>query len=53
MMFWKWGLANSGRYTAPAQPEKLENDLYAPFAGILHNDVQGEFIALKYSKRPY
>ncbi|KAF8851156.1 Cse1-domain-containing protein [Acephala macrosclerotiorum] len=28
------------RYTAPSQPEKLENDLYPPFAGILHNDVQ-------------
>jgi exportin-2 (importin alpha re-exporter) len=30
------------RYAAPAQPEKLENDLYPPFAGILHNDVQGK-----------
>jgi exportin-2 (importin alpha re-exporter) len=29
------------RYSAPSQPEKLENDLYAPFAGILANDVQG------------
>ena len=29
------------RYSAPSQPEKLENDLYPPFAGILHNDVQG------------
>lgn len=28
------------RYSAPSQPEKLENDLYPPFAGILHNDVQ-------------
>lgn len=30
------------RYSAAAQPEKLENDLYAPFAGVLQNDVQGE-----------
>lgn len=30
------------RYSAPSQPEKLENDLYPPFAGILHNDVQGK-----------
>ncbi|TVY84129.1 Importin alpha re-exporter, partial [Lachnellula suecica] len=28
------------RYSASAQPEKLENDLYAPFAGVLANDVQ-------------
>lgn len=30
------------RYAAPSQPEKLENDLYTPFAGILQNDVQGK-----------
>jgi exportin-2 (importin alpha re-exporter) len=30
------------RYSAAAQPEKLENDLYAPFAAVLQNDVQGE-----------
>jgi exportin-2 (importin alpha re-exporter) len=30
------------RYAAPSQPEKLENDLYPPFAGILQNDVQGK-----------
>jgi exportin-2 (importin alpha re-exporter) len=29
------------RYSAPSQPEKLENELYPPFAGILQNDVQG------------
>jgi exportin-2 (importin alpha re-exporter) len=29
------------RYAAPSQPEKLESDLYPPFAGILQNDVQG------------
>lgn len=29
------------RYSASAQPEKLENDLYTPFAAILQNDVQG------------
>jgi exportin-2 (importin alpha re-exporter) len=29
------------RYAAPSQPEKLENDLYPPFAGVLQNDVQG------------
>ncbi|KAN0103021.1 Cse1 domain containing protein [Hyaloscypha variabilis] len=28
------------RYAAPSQPEKLENDLYRPFAGILQSDVQ-------------
>ncbi|KUJ11751.1 Cse1-domain-containing protein [Mollisia scopiformis] len=28
------------RYAAPSQPEKLENHLYPPFAGILHRDVQ-------------
>ncbi|TVY93759.1 Importin alpha re-exporter [Lachnellula willkommii] len=28
------------RYSASAQPEKLENDLYPPFAGVLQNDVQ-------------
>ncbi|KAH8683367.1 CAS/CSE protein [Tricladium varicosporioides] len=28
------------RYSAPLQPEKLENDLYTPFAAILQNDVQ-------------
>ncbi|KAJ5778914.1 hypothetical protein N7457_006634 [Penicillium paradoxum] len=31
------------RYAAPANPDKLEQALYAPFAGILQNDVQ-EFI---------
>jgi exportin-2 (importin alpha re-exporter) len=30
------------RYAAPSQPEKLEEALYPPFAGILTNDVQGE-----------
>jgi exportin-2 (importin alpha re-exporter) len=28
------------RYAAPSHPEKLENDLYPPFASVLHNDVQ-------------
>ncbi|KAH8598260.1 CAS/CSE protein [Bisporella sp. PMI_857] len=28
------------RYAAPLQPEKLEQELYSPFAGILQNDVQ-------------
>jgi exportin-2 (importin alpha re-exporter) len=28
------------RYAAPTQPEKLENELYAPFAGVLSSDVQ-------------
>ncbi|CZT50240.1 probable importin-alpha export receptor [Rhynchosporium secalis] len=28
------------RYTAPSMPEKLEEILYTPFAGILSNDVQ-------------
>ncbi|KAJ5475856.1 CAS/CSEC-terminal [Penicillium sp. IBT 31633x] len=31
------------RFAAPANPDKLEQALYAPFAGILQNDVQ-EFI---------
>ncbi len=35
------------RYGAPSQPEKLENDLYPPFAGILQSDVQG-----KHAKTP-
>lgn len=30
------------RYAAPSQPEKLETDLYPPFASILSNDVQGK-----------
>ncbi len=30
------------RFAAPAQPEKLENALYVPFAGVLQNDVQGK-----------
>lgn len=30
------------RYAAPSRPEKLEKDLYPPFAGILQNDVQGK-----------
>ena len=30
------------RYSAPASPDKLEQALYAPFAGILQNDVQGK-----------
>lgn len=29
------------RYAAPSQPEKLEEALYTPFAGILTTDVQG------------
>lgn len=29
------------RFSASSQPEKLETDLYAPFASILQNDVQG------------
>ncbi|KAJ5669316.1 hypothetical protein N7462_010386 [Penicillium macrosclerotiorum] len=28
------------RYAAPANPDKLEQALYTPFAGILQNDVQ-------------
>ncbi|KAJ5326387.1 Armadillo-like helical [Penicillium brevicompactum] len=28
------------RFAAPANPDKLEQALYAPFAGILQNDVQ-------------
>lgn len=35
------------RYSAPSQPETLENDLYPPFAGILHNDVQGEMLCFR------
>ncbi|RDW70293.1 Cse1-domain-containing protein [Coleophoma crateriformis] len=27
------------RFTAPSQPEKLEQDLYPPFAGVLQQDV--------------
>ncbi|TAQ83709.1 hypothetical protein B7494_g7965 [Chlorociboria aeruginascens] len=27
------------KYSAPSQPTKLEDALYGPFAGILHNDV--------------
>jgi exportin-2 (importin alpha re-exporter) len=27
------------RYAAPSQPEKLENELYPPFAGILQGEV--------------
>lgn len=30
------------RYAAPAYPEKLETDLYQPFAWVLANDVQGK-----------
>lgn len=29
------------RYAALSQLERLENDLYPPFAGVLQNDVQG------------
>ncbi|KAI9049173.1 hypothetical protein LZ554_007020 [Drepanopeziza brunnea f. sp. 'monogermtubi'] len=28
------------RFSAPSQPEKLENDMYTPFAGVLQNDIQ-------------
>lgn len=28
------------KFVAPTQPEKLEHDLYSPFASILQNDVQ-------------
>lgn len=35
------------RYAAPSQPEKLENALYPPFAGILSNDVQGKLTQYK------
>lgn len=34
------------RFAAPANPGKLEQALYTPFAGILQNDVQGKFIIL-------
>lgn len=30
------------RYAAPAQPEKLEQALYQPFASVLTNDVEGK-----------
>lgn len=30
------------RYAAPADPAKLEQAFYAPFAGILQGDVQGK-----------
>lgn len=30
------------RYSAPSIPEKLEELLYPPFAGVLSNDVQGK-----------
>ena len=30
------------RYSAPSMPEKLEELLYPPFAGVLSNDVQGK-----------
>ena len=30
------------RYAAPSMPEKLEELLYPPFAGVLSNDVQGK-----------
>lgn len=38
------------RYGTPSQPEKLENDLYTPFAGILQNDVQGNGISSQVEK---
>lgn len=31
------------RYAAPSQPEKLENELYAPFAAVLQGDVSGQY----------
>ncbi len=34
------------RYAAPSQPEKLEQALYQPFAGVLHNDVDGKQLVL-------
>lgn len=34
------------RFAAPANPGKLEQALYTPFAGILQNDVQGKLIIL-------
>jgi hypothetical protein len=35
-------VVNRTRYAAPSQPEKLEQALYQPFAGVLHNDVDGK-----------
>lgn len=37
---------NGGRFAAPANPEKLEQALYPPFAGILQGDVQGKSAAI-------
>lgn len=34
------------RYAAPANPDKLEQALYSPFAAILQNDVQGKLILI-------
>ena len=33
------------RFAAPSQPEKLEVNLYPPFASVLQNDVQGQLAA--------
>jgi hypothetical protein len=35
-------ISNGFRYAAPSQPEKLEQALYEPFAGVLQNDVEGK-----------
>ena len=32
------------RFAAPANPEKLEQALYAPFAEVLQADVQGKTV---------
>lgn len=39
------------RFAAPANPDKLEQALYAPFAGILQNDVQGMFNQFRLQSR--
>jgi len=33
---------NDTRYSALSQPDKLEHALYAPFAKVLSDDVQGK-----------
>ena len=30
------------RFSAPSQPEKLENGLYVSFIAVIQDDVQGE-----------
>lgn len=39
-------LLTDHRFAAPANPDKLEQALYPPFAGVLQGDVQGNRVAI-------